>query len=419
MARRGNLPQAVNFVNNFFIFFFRTFPRNSRFGLRCFPSARRGNLPQVADLVNNFFKKLFAKLHLTSALASRAVCLSVPPSTAEAQYGRKSPLGQALFLHFCHLFYNTLYSWNIFLSTFHAIWLILSFILWSEGAMPQKTCLIHANCQGDTLQFLLQNTQAFAKEYSIKKYTNYLEEEIEPLALAQCDLFLYQKLGNQWGELATEKLLQKLSPQAITLEIPNMFFNGYWPLWTNKTHMAYGDMLLEELCQRGLSTAEIVHLYIKGKISNKYDIKALRQISLDKEQQKEASLHIRTLDFIEQHWQSEQLFYTVNHPAPKLSLYVADAILQHLDFKGVDTAPREALLQHKEEFILPIHPQVGEYYSLPFASAQRLYPVYGQHMHFQTYIQAYVQCRLQKGPDAITDFVVYLHLLAQRAQSHG
>ncbi len=284
--------------------------------------------------------------------------------------------------------------------------------------MVQKNCLIHANCQGDTLQFLLQNTPSFAKKYSIQKYTNYLEDEIDAQALKQCDLFLYQKLSARWGELATESLLQKLPPKARALEIPNMFFNGYWPLWTNKTHMAYGDMLLEELCARGLSLGEVVYLYTKGNISTKYDLNALRQASLQKEQGKEATLTIKTLDFIEKHWREEQLFYTVNHPAPKLSLYVADAILHVLGFEGVAPIPREALLQHEEEFILPIHPQVGEIYNLPFASTDRLYPVYGQYMNFQSYVQAYVQCRLQNGPDAITDFVVYLHLLAQREHSH-
>ncbi len=281
--------------------------------------------------------------------------------------------------------------------------------------MPKKLCIIHANCQGDTLKFLLESTPSFNQEYSIIKYTNYLDENIEQGALQRCHLLLYQRIGDKWGDNASEALLAQLSPHAYALEIPNMFFNGYWPLWTNKTFMAYGDLLLEELCTRPLQPAEILHLYIRGKLGAKYSVDDLRQQSYEKELGKEAHAPIKTLEFIEAHWRQEQLFHTVNHPAPIVSLYVADQILQHLSFDVVADSARQMLFAHEEEFIQPIHPQVGALYHLPFASAERLYPVYGQSMTFESYAAAYIQCRLQKGADAIKDFVVYLHLLAQGA----
>ncbi len=285
--------------------------------------------------------------------------------------------------------------------------------------MSQKLCLIHANCQGDTLHYLLKSTPSFASKYTIKKFTNYLQEDIDASSLEQCHLFLYQHLSENWGELATETLLQKLPSSALAIQIPNMFFNGYWPLWTNQTFMAYGDMLLEELCQRNLAPPEILHIYTKGKVNAKYDLDALRQQSLVKEVNKETNLSIKTLDFINENWKNEQLFYTINHPAPILSLYVADKLLAMLQLEPVPQYIRKALMEHEEEFIQPIHPQIGALYGLPFAHEQRQYPVYGQYMDFKTYSAAYIQCRLQKGEDAITDFVVYLHLLAEEAKKHA
>ncbi len=285
--------------------------------------------------------------------------------------------------------------------------------------MSQKLCIIHANCQGDTLKYLLEATPSFAREYTIIKYTNYLQEHVDESALQRCQLFLYQHLGEQWGELATEQLLQKLPVQAQKIHIPNMFFNGYWPLWTNETFMAYGDMLLEDLCQRGLSAAEILHIYMKGNLVANYNLEALRQLSLCKERAKEEHTAIKTLDFIAKHWRQEQLFYTVNHPAPKLSLYVAENVLQLLHMGSIPHEVQDALINHEEEFIQPIHPHVGQLYNLPFADAERLYPVYGQYMNFHTYASAYIQCRLQKGEDAVKDFVVYLHLLAERVKKHA
>ncbi len=282
--------------------------------------------------------------------------------------------------------------------------------------MPKKLCIIHANCQGDTLKFLLESCPSFYSEYTIKKYTNYLQEHIAAEELESCQLFLYQHLGQQWHEAASANLLHKLPSSAHTLCIPNMFFNGYWPLWTNNTFMAYGDMLLEDLCTKELSPAEILHLYMKSRMYSTYDFEALRLQSLTKERIKETYSPITTLDFIEEHWRNKQLFHTVNHPAPPLSLYVADKILAQLGHSPVPLATRQQLLAHEEEFILPIHSSVAAQYDLAFAPPTRLYPVYGQSLSMQSYAAAYIQCRLQKGADAIKDFVVYLHLLAQGAQ---
>ncbi len=282
--------------------------------------------------------------------------------------------------------------------------------------MPQEICIIHANCQGDNLQFLLSATPAFAQKFVVHKYTNYLHESIDEALLQKCSLFLYQELGGKWGDLSSHNLIQKLSQHAHFLQIPNMFFNGYWPLWTNATFMAYGDVLLEDLCSRGLSAQEILHIYTRGALLSTYDLEGLRQESHAKELAKEQNLSIKTLPFIEELWQEEQLFYTVNHPAPRLTLYVADAILQHLGLGCVPQSVRALYMAQQEEFIQPIHPHIAAKYNLAFGSVQRLYPVYGQEMTFAKYINAYIHCRLQSGEDSVKDFVVYLHLLAERAK---
>ncbi len=282
--------------------------------------------------------------------------------------------------------------------------------------MGKQLCIIHANCQGDNLKGLLLSSPSFSNLFVIEKYTNYLHEEISENSLDKCGLFLYQHLGEQWGEHATTSLLQKLPASAQCICIPNMFFNGYWPLWTNKTHMAYGDILLEHLASSGLGVAEILHIYIKGKIRAKFDLDQLAQVSRTKEVEKEKHSHIKTLNIIDAHWREEQLFHTINHPGPRLTLHVANEILKLLSLSPVPAIVCDAYSTIEEEFIQPIHPQVGEYFQIPFATPNHLYNVYGQAMTFEQYARAYVQCRLQQGPDKIDDFVVFLHLLARQAQ---
>ena len=285
--------------------------------------------------------------------------------------------------------------------------------------MALPLCLIHANCQGDTLHGLLASTPAFAREYEIKKYTNYLKEEIPSEDLACCALLLYQHMDTAWGEHGHAPLLARLPASANALKIPNMFFNGYWPLWTNSTHMAYGDELLEHLAAQGLSPGEILHIYMYGNLTAKYDLAARIEASRQREEVKEAGAVVRTLDIIDELWRSEQLFYTVNHPMPRLSLHVADGVLRELGLGSVPPTVRAALHALEEEFAQPLHPQVGKALGLPFAAADRRYPVYGQRMTFAEYAAAYVACRLQP-PDVageMQDFVVYLHVLAQQMNS--
>lgn len=282
--------------------------------------------------------------------------------------------------------------------------------------MARSLCIIHANCQGDPLRFLLESTPAFAHAFEVRKYTNYLRESIPADELARCSLLLYQELPDTWGEHATSALVQLLPPGAQALKIPNMFFNGYWPLWTNQTHLAYGDLLLEHLAGLGLGPSEILHVYLKGSIAAKFDLTALVQASRQREERKEEGVVTPTLPLIDSYWREEQLFHTVNHPGPRLMLHVADGVLRALDMPPVPPSVRRALTAMPEEFIQPIHPQVGALYGLPFASAERLYPVYGQEMTFAQFAAAYVDCRLRHeiaASAATVDFVVYLHLLAQ------
>ncbi len=281
--------------------------------------------------------------------------------------------------------------------------------------MPQELCVIHANCQGDELRYLLNATPAFTRFFRIEKYTNYLYQAVPQASLQQCSLFCYQYLGEHWNSQATAKLLQKLPPKAQTLAIPNMFFNGYWPLWTNKTHMNFGDMFLEHLVEKGLNAQEILHIYLRGKLTAKYDLEVLRQASFEKEKAKEEGLCVTTLELIENLWREEQLFFTINHPRPRLMLHVADGLLQALGLGCVPFSVRHSYMQKKEEFELPIHPQVGTYFHLPFASVQRKYTIYGQQMTVEQYTAAYIHCRLCEDLVYENAFNAYLHVLAQKS----
>ncbi len=273
--------------------------------------------------------------------------------------------------------------------------------------MSRKLCVIHANCQGDPLRALLMNHPQFGRQFSVVKYTNYLRETVLPEHLAECDLFLYQPLGEQWDDHASDALLARVNPRAVTLALPNMFFKGYWPFWTNKSPMNYGDSLLDELIAKGLEVREIVYLYVHSRLVSGHDLAGMFADSVAYERRKEEGCVVGTVDIVLEHFRTERLFNTINHPNRRLVLHVANGLLNVLGFPPLPSEQIAAFPDPYPECELPIHPQVAAFHDLRFAGPDTRYNVYGTPRTFAEYAALYVDCR-KRG---ISDFISFLHLV--------
>lgn len=301
----------------------------------------------------------------------------------------------------------------------------------------RSLCLIHANCQGDPLARLLAASPQFAARYEIRRYTNYLRERVAPAELSGCGLFLYQHLGEKWDDHASDKLLSMVNPTARVLRLPNMLFTGYWPFWTNKSPMDFGDAFLDRLVSMGLGMAEILHVYLHGDIAAKYDLDAMLRASLDVERDKERGADVErgragcrdvdrgngaagrvlpggipavvapTVELVESLWKEERLFATINHPNRRLVLHVAEGVLAALDMDPLPPAVRDGFTDPYPEFELPIHPQVAAHHGLAFGGPDATYNIYGRRMTFDDYVRRYADCRLR----GIDNFIGYLQLV--------
>ena len=140
--------------------------------------------------------------------------------------------------------------------------------------MTKALCLLHANCQGDALRPLLENTPAFASRFCIRQYVNYTRQSIASSDIERCELFLYQRLAPKWGDLSTEQMLPRLPQHCQTIEIPNLFFKGYWPFWSRDERINFADSLLETLLQK-VTPQEALTLYLRGAASLLGDADAL------------------------------------------------------------------------------------------------------------------------------------------------
>ncbi|MDR1659211.1 MAG: hypothetical protein LBR94_02575 [Desulfovibrio sp.] len=274
--------------------------------------------------------------------------------------------------------------------------------------MPRTLCLLHANCQGEALRPLLENTPAFARLFRLRGYTNYTREAIGRKDLRGCGLFLYQRLGAHWGDLSTERLLSRLSPDCRRIEIPNFFFKGYWPFWTHaQKSIDFADSLLDELLARGLAPHEALRLYLRAGPRLLGDAAAVAEESLREAEKREAACPVRYGPLLRERWREEQMFLTINHPGEGLLFHLADGLLRLLGLGGLPETARRAYRHPHGEFWLPIHPALGGLLGLPFARRERRYPVFAASLTHQEYTSCYLACRSR----GVKNLVVFLRNL--------
>lgn len=265
-------------------------------------------------------------------------------------------------------------------------------------------CLLHANCHGEAIVHGLNLCPEFARRYDVKLVTNYTREPMPLELLASCDLFLYQYLKPGWGELASERLLAQLRPGARHLCIPNPYFKVYWPLWRQDPVMEYGDCLLDELVEKGLTPEEAATLYLRAPLERRVDLDGLLEASMQQERRRQQHTPVAYVDYIEEHFRRRMLFHTPNHPAAELMAHCISGILQQLGF-GPLRAEAMARVSHVHpEFDLPIHPQVAQRLELGFCDADTRWNIYGTPMSMPQYSLRYAHCRAN-GLGSFTAFL--------------
>jgi hypothetical protein len=259
--------------------------------------------------------------------------------------------------------------------------------------MPKSLCLLFANCQGESLRPLLERTPAFARRFYVHHHVNYLERPIPDRLLDTCSVFLYQRLGDAWGELAASRLLPRLPRGCQAVEIPNLYFKGYWPFLTKREGMQFADGLLEDLLEKGFTDEQAMFLYLRADPCLVGDVEGVAAASIDWEREKERGADIGCVHVLEERWRVEPLFLTVNHPGLTLTLHVANAVLRLLGLGMVPGGVVRDYVHPYDDFWLPIHPVIGRRLGVRFAEETRRYRMHGGFMTHQEYVSCYLACR--------------------------
>lgn len=277
----------------------------------------------------------------------------------------------------------------------------------------KKICILHANCQGEPLAELLQTSSGFSDRYELHSFTNYTKDFIPAELISNCDLFLYQHLGENWGEHSSASLCARLKNEAHPIAIPNMRFQHYWPLWSSEPGFNYRDKFLDSLLERDLSESQILHLFMNTKLTKIYQLDEIMEQSEQIERDKEKLTPVKYLDWILDNYKQHMLFNTINHPRTELLTITANGLLKELGFPQLKEEALENFQPPFADFEQPIHPQVAEHLGLEFGGPQQRYHVYGADLTFEEYAMRYIKCRKNN----IDDFIGFLIAAARMGQN--
>lgn len=216
----------------------------------------------------------------------------------------------------------------------------------------KKIAVVYGNCQSLFLARILENTDVIHREYIFceLEYIQNMKEEAENGFDAEymkyIALFIYQNVrkDNVFSEkLATEEaVLRTLSPSALRVSVPFVYFNAYFPQYIRNVrnddtrrgegHTPYGDGKIQELAEQGLSVRQITAQLESEDLFSEEELKENLERTSEALREREQKCDIRILDFILRHYKTEYLFYSPPHPTNVCLKEVAERILKFLGY---------------------------------------------------------------------------------------
>jgi hypothetical protein len=266
---------------------------------------------------------------------------------------------------------------------------------------PQKDLIIVGNCHAALVYEAFRAVPALRRYFRARYHNVNLQEHFYEQArrdVENCDLLVVQDIRD-WEDSA---LRQWVPDRADTIMFPCVRFASLWPFDScngptdqhaieqeapNFT-FTYLDGLLARLrleipdrerrfdAYRSLDLDGIIN-YVRA-----HEFETRRMLALDKKYDCEIGRF--TLD----RFQSEQLFYTTNHPNRRIFELLIANIMRSLGIKG--DIPHIEALDQLHTLQVPVHPKVAEALGVSWATPARRYRFRQEELNWEQYVRRYI-----------------------------
>jgi hypothetical protein len=246
----------------------------------------------------------------------------------------------------------------------------------------RKIALINGNCQTSRIKCYLKQNQNFNNEYvflDIPPLYELKQNELDLLMqnsyiLKEINLFISQNisLNNTFDyRLSNEYLIGLMSDDVKYIRIPNLFFDIYFPQGGKEQDASkeefvremfpYNDAVIDELIKRKgfggeYSADEIIQIInLEGLFSPAF-LKGFVKYRMEQLKERETYCDVKMMDYIENNYCREQLFYSRNHPINKVIKEESVRILQYINPKwdmSIEHEETIPALSVNQEFMYP------------------------------------------------------------------
>lgn len=224
----------------------------------------------------------------------------------------------------------------------------------------KKIAVIYGNCQTSAIGRILKANKSFRQDYVVVKIPMVFEYETKREMLEyfsnddnfwnQVDLFIYQPVSenNKFSPvLCTDRIINKLKETCKKVVILNLYFTGYFPQMIvggskvlseiNQAGMIpFGDKYIEGFIEDRINLEEIMNIVLDENFIGAEEIIQNAESSLAELERREQQTDIKITDYIKEHYQKKQLFYSCNHPNEELMLEYTNRLLRFLDYDKME-----------------------------------------------------------------------------------
>lgn len=247
----------------------------------------------------------------------------------------------------------------------------------------RKIAFINGNCQVSRIKQYLKQNKMFSDNYvflDIPAIHILQQNEVEMLMrhkeiFKKIELFITQNISfhNAFDyRLSNEYLIHLMSKNVQYVRIPNLFFDVYFPQGGKEQDVMkdsyvrymfpYNDAIIDELSEKkgftggGYTVDEITQIINLEELFTPNFLEWVVEYRMKQLKERESKCDIKMMDYIEEHYLNEQLFYSRNHPTNRVLKEESIRILHHINSKWNETIEHEediGPLSVWEEFIYP------------------------------------------------------------------
>ncbi|WP_280169442.1 WcbI family polysaccharide biosynthesis putative acetyltransferase [Priestia megaterium] len=242
----------------------------------------------------------------------------------------------------------------------------------------KKICILYGNCQIIPIIQYLRSSKSFNASYKIIEippvYLINQEKGLEENhlnSLTNCDLFIYQIVGQTYGhQLSTDYIISKLPAKCMKLSFPVSYFSGYYPQTIHIPTDLYADINIINLLKQGKNKNQIISILSDDNFYSYYEVKTNLEDTLTELQKRDATLDITIDDYVKQNYRNLNLFYTINHPSYYVTRYLSMKILDKLGLPKREISQVTLSDAYFMDRMQPIYPSVKKHLNLIFNKSE-------------------------------------------------